>query len=234
MEKENKMIETEKITEIAERFENGRPEDIISWAAGTFGQGISFACSFGLEDVCIIDMIARTAPDTPVFYLDTSLFFRETYELIKKLEDRYGKRFERVTAEYTLEQQASRHGDSLWTENPDLCCTIRKVAPLKKKLSTLNAWMTGIRRDQTPVRANAKTVERDEKFNLVKINPLVTWTSGDVRDYVTKHGVPYNPLHDQGYPSIGCLPCTFAVKPGEDPRSGRWKGFAKTECGLHK
>lgn len=228
------MIAVEEIPEIATRFENSPPEEIIAWAGNTFREGIAFACSFGLEDVCIVDMIARSAPGTGIFYLDTSLFFRETYELIQQLGDRYGITFEGVKTECSLERQADQHGDDLWTVNPDLCCAIRKVAPLKKKLATLRAWMTGIRRDQTPVRAHAKTVEWDEKFGLVKVNPLVRWTSSDTKDYIKRHDVPYNPLHDKGYPSIGCKPCTFPVKPGEDPRSGRWKGFEKKECGLHK
>ncbi|MCL4557369.1 MAG: phosphoadenylyl-sulfate reductase [Deltaproteobacteria bacterium] len=228
------MLAVEEISEIASRLEDSPPQEIVSWAVNTFNKGIAFACSFGMEDVCIVDMIAKTGAEANIFYLDTSLLFKETHELIQKLGDRYGIKFESVRTECTLEQQAEQHGDDLWTVSPDLCCNIRKVAPLKKKLSTLEAWMTGIRRDQTKERAHAKTVEWDKKFGLVKVNPLVRWTSSDTRDYITKHGVPYNPLHDKGYPSIGCEPCTFPVKPGEDPRAGRWKGFAKKECGLHK
>ena len=228
------MLAVEEISEIALRFEDSPPQEIVSWAVSTFNKEIAFACSFGMEDLCIVDMIAKAGPDTNIFYLDTSLLFKETHDLIRKLEDRYGIKFECVKTECTLEQQANQHGDDLWTVNPDLCCNIRKVAPLKKKLSTLKAWMTGIRRDQTPERANAKTVESDKKFGLVKINPIVKWTSSDTKDYIMTNGIPYNPLHDKGYPSIGCEPCTFPVKPGEDPRSGRWKGFTKKECGLHK
>lgn len=228
------MLAVEEISGLALRFEERQPQDIISWAVTTFDKDMTFACSFGMEDVCIVDMIAKTGTETNIFYLDTSMLFKETHELIKKLGDKYGVTFENVRTACTLEQQAQQHGDNLWTISPDLCCNIRKVAPLKKKLSTVKAWMTGIRRDQTPERAHAKPVEWDEKFGLVKINPLVRWTSNDTRDYITKHGVPYNPLHDKGYPSIGCAPCTFPVKPGEDPRAGRWRGFTKKECGLHK
>ncbi len=228
------MLDVAEITELSLQFENEQPQDVVSWAVSTFNKDIAFACSFGMEDVCIVDMIAKTGVETNIFYLDTSLLFKETHELIEKLGDKYGIRFESVSTECSLEQQAERHGDDLWTVDPDLCCNIRKVAPLKKKLSALKAWMTGIRRDQTPERAQAKTVEWDNKFELVKINPIVKWTNADTKDYIIKHGIPYNPLHDKGYPSIGCKPCTFSVKPGEDPRSGRWKGFAKKECGLHK
>jgi phosphoadenosine phosphosulfate reductase len=228
------MLAVEEISEIALRFEDSPPQEIVSWAVNTFNKDIAFACSFGMEDLCIVDMIVKEGTEANIFYLDTALLFKETHELIKKLENRYRVKFESVKPECTLEQQANQHGDDLWTVDPDLCCNIRKVAPLKKKLSTLKAWMTGIRRDQTPERASAKTVEWDKKFELVKVNPLVKWTSGDTKDYIMKHGIPYNPLHDKGYPSIGCKPCTFPVKPGEDPRSGRWKGFAKKECGLHK
>ncbi len=227
-------MDKEQIQEISMKFEGAQPQDAVSWAVTTFGKDMAFACSFGMEDVCIIDMILKVSPDARIFYLDTSLFFKETYELIRKLEDRYIVKFESVKSECPLEQQAQQYGDALWKINPDLCCSLRKVVPLKKQLSTLKAWMTGIRREQAPTRAHAKPVEWDEKFNLVKINPLVRWTSNDVLGYLLKYDIPYNPLHDKGYPSIGCEPCTFPVNPGEDARAGRWRGFDKNECGLHK
>jgi phosphoadenosine phosphosulfate reductase len=138
-----------------------------------------------------------------------------------------------VKPELTVEQQAEVHGEKLWERTPDKCCEMRKVIPLRNALTPFEAWITAIRRDQTLDRANASIVERDRKFGLVKINPLVAWTSRDVWAYVHNNDVPYNPLHDQNYPSIGCWPCTTPVMPGEDPRSGRWRGREKKECGLH-
>jgi phosphoadenosine phosphosulfate reductase len=131
------------------------------------------------------------------------------------------------------EEQERTHGSALWNRDPDLCCSLRKVEPLRRKLGELDAWITSIRRDQTSVRSGARRVEWDSKFNLVKINPIADWTSKQVWRYIHDHDVPYNELHNQDYPSIGCTHCTRAVRPGEDPRAGRWPGFAKTECGLH-
>jgi len=228
------MFGKEEIKELAMKFENSQPQEIIQWAVGSCGKDMAFACSFGMEDVCIVDMLAKCSKEPRIFYLDTSLFFKETYDLIKRLGDRYEIKFECSKPKLSLEQQAHEHGEELWKTNPDLCCALRKVEPLQQKLSTLKAWMTGIRREQAPTRANAQVVEWDDKFKLIKINPIVRWKSQDVLEYISKHSIPYNPLHDKGYPSIGCEPCTYPVKPGEDPRSGRWKGLDKTECGLHK
>lgn len=227
-------MEKEKIVEFGTQFEYALPQSIIEWAIKTFDTDIAFACSFGIEDMCILNMLFLIDPNARVFYLDTSLFFKETYELIQKTEEKYKVKFECVKTDYSLKDQARIYGDELWKRNPDLCCNIRKVEPLKKKLSGLKAWMTGIRREQTLARSKAKVIEWDEKFDLVKINPIVRWSYTDVLNYVIEHDIHYNPLHDKGYPSIGCEPCTCPVQPGEDPRSGRWKGFVKKECGLHK
>jgi phosphoadenosine phosphosulfate reductase len=168
-----------------------------------------------------------------VFTLDTDFLFPETYALIDTIEKQYGLEVERTRPEYTPEAQAEKFGAALWGSHPDQCCNIRKVEPLKKHLSGLQAWVTGVRRDQAPTRANTKKLEWDAKFGLVKLNPLADWTSPQVWDYIRENSVPYNPLHDQNYPSIGCTYCTRPVMPGEDPRAGRWSGFNKTECGLH-
>jgi phosphoadenosine phosphosulfate reductase len=141
---------------------------------------------------------------------------------------------ERVFPLLTPEEQARVYGEALWKRNPDLCCNARKVEPLRRKLSQLDAWITSIRRDQTAARAGVRKIQWDEKFDLVKINPLADWTSKQVWRYIVAHDVPYNSLHDQNYPSIGCTHCTRAIRAGEDPRAGRWPGFAKTECGLHQ
>ncbi|MCL8208230.1 MAG: phosphoadenylyl-sulfate reductase [Actinomycetia bacterium] len=218
----------------ADRLDQAPPETIVAWAWDTFGDRLALASSFGAEDMCLIDMLTRVTKTPRVFYLDTGVLFPETYALIHETEQRYGFRAERVLPRLTLEEQAERYGDGLWARDPDTCCMIRKVEPLTRYLAGVEAWMTGIRRDQTPFRANARVVERDEKFGVIKVNPLARWRWEQVWAYLQARGVPYNPLHDQGYPSIGCAPCTRAVRPGEDPRAGRWAGFGKTECGLHK
>jgi phosphoadenosine phosphosulfate reductase len=153
--------------------------------------------------------------------------------LIDRVEARYGMLIERARPNLSPSEQAAEHGPSLWERDPNVCCQIRKVDPLKRKLATLKAWITGIRREQSPTRANAQKVEWDEKFGLVKLNPLADWTTEQLWEYVHTCDVPYNPLHDRNYPSIGCTHCTRPVQLGEDPRAGRWSGFSKTECGLH-
>jgi phosphoadenosine phosphosulfate reductase len=221
------------IQQAAEQYENDSPEALIAWAVDTF-PNITFACSFGAEDVVIIDMIHKTRPGTKIFYLDTDLHFQETYDTRDKLAEEYNIDFIQVKPKLTLEEQSALHGEEMWKSNPNGCCNIRKVEPLTDILSQFEAWITGIRRDQAPTRANAKKVEYDTKFGLVKFNPLASWTSEDVWNYIRQHNVTYNPLHDNYYPSIGCEKCTRQVLPGEDPRAGRWAGNDKTECGLHK
>jgi phosphoadenylyl-sulfate reductase (thioredoxin) len=218
---------------LSQALEGQSPEAILREAADRFGGRIALATSFGIEDCVLIDMVGRAGLKIDPFTLDTGLLFPETYELWARLEAKYGIKIRGAKATATLEEQAAEHGPELWTRAPDRCCDLRKVQPLRSELSKFDAWVTGIRRDQTPDRANAQIVENDKRFGLIKFNPLVAWTSKDVWKYVMSNGVPYNPLHDQGYPSIGCLPCTSPVAAGEDPRSGRWRGSVKTECGLH-
>jgi phosphoadenosine phosphosulfate reductase len=224
----------EEINLWAYRLESKSPEEVLTWANERFGTEIILASSFGAEDVVLIDMLQKVAPGTPVFYLDTNLHFAETYDTRDRLQNRYGITFIRVLPELTLEEQADRYGANLWGVDPTLCCNLRKVAPLAQLLAGYRAWITGIRREQSTTRAHAKKIEWDEKFRLVKFNPLAGWKWDDVWTYIRTNNVPYNPLHDQYFPSIGCSVCTRPVKPGEDPRAGRWSGFAKTECGLHK
>jgi len=224
----------EELQVMAYRLESKSPQDVLVWAMEEYGSSLVLASSFGAEDVVLIDMLHKLAPTVPVFYLDTNKHFKETYETRDRLQERYGASFLQVVPQLTLEEQAAKHGDRLWEKDPNLCCQIRKVEPLQRILAEYEAWITGIRREQSPTRANAKKVEWDEKFNLVKFNPLADWTHNQVWEYIHQHDVPYNPLHDQHYPSIGCEVCTRQVMPGEDPRAGRWSGFAKTECGLHK
>jgi len=221
------------IRQKAEEFEDASPETVIRWAVETFPK-ITFACSFGAEDVVLVDMLQKISPQTDIFYLDTDFHFKETYETRDRLADRYGVSFIQVKPELTPEEQAAQYGDELWKRDPNLCCNLRKVEPLSKFLAHYEAWITGIRREQAPTRANAKKVEYDTKFGLVKFNPLAAWKSEDVWRYIRENNVIYNPLHDRSYPSIGCEHCTRPVKPGEDPRAGRWSGTGKIECGLHQ
>jgi len=224
----------EEIQEWASRLEGQAPQDVLVNAVENYTASLILAASFGAEDVILIDMLHKLAPTIPVFYLDTNIHFAETYDTRDKLQARYGMTFIQVQPQLTLAEQAEKHGDKLWEREPNLCCEIRKVEPLKRVLSNHQAWITGIRREQSPTRANTKKVEWDEKFDLVKFNPLADWTEAQVWEYIHAHDVPYNPLHDRNYPSIGCRVCTRAVMPGQDSRSGRWSGFEKTECGLHK
>jgi phosphoadenosine phosphosulfate reductase len=213
--------------------ESWNAEEIIRWGLSQFQPSVAIASSFGAEDVVLIDLAARIQPKFRVFTLDTDFLFPETYALIDQIERQYGVQIERARSRYTPGEQAAAFGDALWSREPDKCCNLRKVEPLTQKLAGLSAWITGIRRDQAPARANARKLEDDKKFGLVKLNPLADWTWDQVWDYIRAHNVPYNPLHDRNYPSIGCTYCTRQVQAGEDMRAGRWSGFQKTECGLH-
>jgi phosphoadenylyl-sulfate reductase (thioredoxin) len=207
--------------------------DALRVATERFAPRLVMATAFGMEGCALIDMIGKNRLPVDIFTLDTGLFFEETYALWRKLERRYELKIRAVQPELTVTEQGELFGQFLWERDPDQCCRMRKVAPLRAALADADAWITALRRDQTPERAKASLFEHDHKFGLVKINPLIEWTFQDVRDYVRKHDVPYNPLHDQGYPSIGCAPCTSPVLAGEDARAGRWRGKQKTECGLH-
>ncbi len=227
-------VDPGKIHQVGIRFAGQRPQQVLQWGINLYRDGITLACSFGPEDVVLVDMIARIDPAVPIFYLDTGYLFPETLAVRDRIAERYRMQPIAVTPELTIDQQASRHGADLYARRPDLCCSIRKIEPLKKHLAGYRSWITGIRRDQAPARANAGLIEWDKLFNLVKLNPLAPWTSSDVWDYIGANDVPYNELHDRNYPSIGCWPCTRQVQPGEDPRAGRWANFVKKECGLHE
>ena len=213
--------------------EDWPPEQVLRWAFATFGQDVALASAFGAEGMVLIDMASRIRPGFRVFTLDTEFLFPETYDLMDRVQKRYAIKLERVLPALTPEAQEKAYGPALWARDPDRCCQLRKVEPLMSKLTEMRAWITALRRDQTASRAQAGKVEWDAKFQRVKINPLADWTAEMVKHYIVRHKVPYNSLHDQGYPSIGCTHCTRAVRPGDDPRSGRWAGFGKTECGLH-
>jgi phosphoadenylyl-sulfate reductase (thioredoxin) len=223
-------VTNEQIARWAEELEGRAPEEILAAVAPSFAGKIALATSFGPEDNLLLDAIARHRLPVDAFTLDTGFLFAETYALWGRLEARYGLKVRAVSAGLPTFVEGQ---PAPWQADPDACCHARKVIPLREALSGLDAWVTGIRRDQTPERASAKVVEWDARFGLLKVNPLVAWRSEDVWAHLRRLGIPVNPLHEQGYASIGCAPCTTAVKAGEDPRSGRWRGREKTECGLH-
>ena len=223
----------EELKTLSDEFELASPEVILEWADEEFGSDVALATGFGAEGCVLVSILADLDVRTRFFYLDTDLLFPETYALRNQLEERYGIRFERRATRLSLTEQSARYGDKLWERQPDECCRLRKVEPLREMLSGMRAWITGIRRDQSPTRSGAQIVERDSQFGLVKVNPLARWSSQDVWKYIVKHDVPYNSLHDRGYPSVGCIPCTTLVQIGEDARAGRWRGTNKIECGIH-
>jgi phosphoadenosine phosphosulfate reductase len=194
-------------------------DDVVAEAVERFHPRLVLACSFQKEESVLIDMLMRVAPDARVFTIDTGVLFPETYAVWKQVEDRYGLKVEVYDASNPSQP---------WTGG-DHCCGVRKVAALEEALAGVDAWITGIRRDQAPTRANAQHVEQDEKRAIVKFNPLAEWTDKDVWNYISKHDLPYHPLHNQGYDSIGCAPCTLAGA----GREGRWADSDKVECGIH-
>ena len=204
---------------------------ILAWAAEN-GRA-TFSTGLGAEGCALIHLIASARLPIDIFTLDTGLLFPETYALWRTLERRYDIAIRAVVPKETVDQQAVSFGPALWSRDPNLCCAQRKLAPLAEALKSADLWITAIRRDQTRDRAAALVVEPDTRYGLIKVNPLVRWTSKDVWQFLNEHDVPYNPLHDEGYPSIGCQPCTSQVAEGEDPRAGRWRGLEKNECGLH-
>lgn len=223
----------QQIADIQSVADHWSPQRTLHWAFQTFGNAVAISSAFGAEGMVLIDMASRVRKDFRLFTIDTEFLFPETYNLMDRIEEKYGIEIEKVYSALSPEVQESTHGPALWAREPDLCCNLRKVEPLRRKLGDLSAWITSIRRDQTSSRSSARRVEWDTKFGLVKVNPIVDWNSKQVWNYIHDHDVPYNALHDQSYPSIGCTHCTRAVRPGEDSRAGRWAGFAKTECGLH-
>ena len=222
------------LTEASARLEGAQPEEIIAWAARRFAPYLTMATAFGPEGCAIIAMLAEVAPETHVFNLETGYQFAETLELRDRLAARYGIEVEFKKPDLTVVEYEALHGGPLYKTNPNQCCFDRKVKVLREAVRGKHAWMSGIRRDQSADRAQAAIVSWDKKFNLVKISPLANWTKKDIWKRILDENIPYNPLHDQGFPSIGCWPCTRAVAAGEsDERAGRWSGTAKTECGLH-
>lgn len=225
--------DADRLDRVATRLEDAAPQEILKWAFDEFSGSVAIATGFGAEGVAMIDMAVKINSRPDIFFIDTDFLFPETYELRRRIEDRYGIEIRAVHPGLTPQSQEREFGPRLWSRDPDLCCRIRKLEPLKIALDGLSAWMTAIRRDQTLARSSARVVEWDYLWQLVKINPLARWTKREVWDYVVKNRVPYNPLHDEGYPSLGCTHCTRRTLAGEHERAGRWSGHQKTECGLH-
>jgi phosphoadenosine phosphosulfate reductase len=208
---------------------------VLEWAYQHYtDEELIYACSFGIEGIVLIDLISKVNDSAKVVFLDTDVHFDETYELIEQVKKKYPNlRIEMKKPALTLEEQEKEYGDELWTREPNKCCEIRKVIPLNEVLSGTTAWLSGLRREQGETRKNTDFLNKDNKFKSIKICPLIHWTWKDIWRYAHKNQLPYNILHDKGYPSIGCKTCTKPVWNEEDLRSGRWSGSGKTECGLH-
>ncbi|WP_422929553.1 phosphoadenylyl-sulfate reductase [Singulisphaera sp. PoT] len=221
-------------TETNLRLKKATPHQILEWAVETFFPKLTMATAFGPEGCAILHMLSEIEPRVRVFNLDTGYQFPETLRLRDRIAEAYGIEVELVQPDMTVAEYEAKNQGPLYVNQPDQCCFDRKIIPLRRAVAGYDAWISSIRADQSAHRAKADVVGWDGKFGLVKVNPLLSWTHRDVWAYVVSNNIPYNPLHDQGYPSIGCWPCTRAVRPGEsDERAGRWAGQAKTECGLH-
>lgn len=209
--------------------------DVLKWAYQTYDQEeIVYACSFGSEGIVLIDLISKVNPDASIVFLDTDLHFKETYTLINQVKEDYPQlNIQLVKPHLSLQEQAKLHGDKLWETDPNKCCHIRKVKPLRHELSGVTAWISGLRREQSPSRSQTNYINIDQTFSAIKVCPLIHWTWKEVWQYILLHQLKYNVLHDQGYPSIGCEKCTLPTTEETDSRSGRWAQFNKTECGLH-
>ena len=210
--------------------------DVLEWAYSHYQENeLIYACSFGIEGMVLIDLISKVKEDAKVVFLDTDVHFDETYRLIDQVKEKYPKlQIEIKKPALTLEEQATQFGDKLWEREPNKCCEMRKIIPLSEVLAGATAWLSGLRREQSETRKNTNYLNKDTRFQSVKICPLIHWTWKDIWRYAHKHTLPYNPLHDNGYPSIGCKTCTVAPFNADDLRSGRWTGTGKNECGLHQ
>jgi len=224
----------EGLREASSRLEKASPEEIIAWGVENYAPYLTMATAFGPEGCVILAMLAKIAPETYVFNLETGYQFQETLDLRDRIADKYGIEVDLLAPDLSVAEYEALHGGPLYRTNPNQCCADRKIKTLQRASEVMHAWMSGIRRDQSADRAQAAVVGWDKRFGLVKISPLANWTKKDVWKRITDESIPYNPLHDQGFPSIGCWPCTRAVAAGEtDERAGRWSGMKKTECGLH-
>jgi len=213
-------------------LEQWTPHKIVQWAVETFGDGLAMTSSFQQQSLPLLHIISTVAPQLPIFFLDTGYHFKETLAFKTLVTEQLGLTVRDIHPEMSHEEQAAQYGPDLPNTNPDLCCYLNKVLPLQKAMQGYHAWLTGIRRDQSPARANAPIIDTRED-GIVKVAPLAMWTRDDVSRYLAFHRLPKHPLELQGYKSIGCEPCTQPVREGEDERAGRWAGKEKKECGLH-
>ena len=226
------------VSEETERLECLSLDELLCWCWNYFGDKAAIGTSFQGSGLVIIDHAIRNGCNFPIFTIDTGLLFPETLELKKKLEDFWDVKIQSVHPEQTIEEQKKTMGPELWKTNPDSCCQMRKVLPLQSRLSSLDVWITGLRRGQSDQRKSTNVLEMYEfdklrESYIFKLNPMVNWSIEKVWNYIKDHKIPYNALHDKGYRSIGCWPCTKAISDGQDERAGRWEGFNKTECGIH-
>ena len=226
------------VSEETERLECLSLDELLCWCWNYFGDKAAIGTSFQGSGLVIIDHAIRNGCNFPIFTIDTGLLFPETLELKKKLENFWDVKIQSVHPEQTIEEQKKTMGPELWKTNPDSCCQMRKVLPLQSRLSSLDVWITGLRRGQSDQRKSTNVLEMYEfdklrESYIFKLNPMVNWSREKVWSYIKDHKIPYNTLHDKGYRSIGCWPCTKAISDGQDERAGRWEGFNKTECGIH-
>ncbi|MFI0407589.1 phosphoadenylyl-sulfate reductase [Actinomadura sp. 3N508] len=232
LETDRPTLDLEDIVESAATALEGAPTlEVIRWAVATFGDRICLTSS--MSDAALIHLVSKVKPGIDVLFVDTGYHFAETVGTRDAVEAVYPVNVINVTPSRTVEEQEAALGPRLFGRNPDLCCHLRKVEPLGRALEGYMAWFSGIRRDETVSRRDRRVVEWDRKRGMVKVNPILDWTQEEMDNYIEDNGVLVNPLHYDGYPSIGCAPCTRPVAPGEDPRSGRWAGMGKTECGIH-
>ena len=232
------MLTATEVRSINERFQSAPTTDVLAWAWQCFGTRAGIGTSFQGAGLAMIHLARQSGFNFPIFTIDTGLLFPETVALKKRLEDFYGCPIEALEPDLTVAEQADINGPDLWTRQPDLCCTLRKVMPLRDKLCDLDCWITGLRRQQSDTRAGIGIVEvyvfdEGSGREIVKLSPMVNWSRDQVWGHIKQYGIPYNPLHDQGYRSIGCWPCTRQSGEGENERAGRWTGFNKVECGIH-
>lgn len=214
-------------------FECASPQAILRWAMTRFGERLTLGTGLGASGIVLMHMLREVIRKPNIFFLDTGLHFEETYQLINRLERALDIKIELIRPAESVMEQKTNNGPELWQRNPDMCCHLRKVLPLRRQLANYDGWLTGLRRDQGATRANTPIVRYVGAYDVVKVNPLATWTQEMIWLYIHAHDLPYNTLHDEGYPSIGCFPCTQPVAIGTAERAGRWMGMNKTECGLH-
>jgi len=214
---------------------NDTAQDVLAWAFEEFGERIALSSAFGPSGIVLMHLAAHVRPQTKVFFIDTGFHFAETTAMVGRIQARINVQIQVLQPKLNIEEQNHRYGNDLYILQPDTCCAIRKVEPTSRMLSGLDAWVTALRRDQGPTRAHLPMVEKKtmDGRTVTKVNPMIHWTKAEVWRHILENDLPYNPLHDRGYPSVGCAPCTRPATDPNDERSGRWTGHQKTECGLH-